>query len=406
MYTVGVSFLELLASLGAVQGGLLLVLVALRFRGKKNVPLAVLILVFSLRLGTIPSWNPATLLHYPWVYPLTAPLPFLFGPLLWLYARALVRDHGALPRRWALHFLPYLAELVAVVTTVYTLEGAEYAALIERIFEGTPPIWLPIRNGLKAVVNLTYVVATGMIAFGRAGAHVSRQRRLWLRTLTCIPPLSLVPFAFVSVYSPASAQLAQGEGGVFLILAAAMGLLIYGLTVMVMVAPEAPACPGAPSPADPAHRRPSGRAEDTNREMVPPPSERKPVGTISPEDCRDLAERAVARLEAGAYKDPELTEARLAAKLGVHPNRLSAAINYTYTLSFRSLLNRRRLRCFTETFSETPERQRTILDIAYGSGFPSKTTFNRVFKEVYGVTPSEWVAEKRQDAKKAAILDD
>mgnify|MGYP006272718739 CR=1 FL=1 len=401
---MGVNFLELLASLGALQGGLLLLVVVLRFRGKKNIPLALLILVFSLRLGTIPSWNSATLLQYPWVYPLTAPLPFLFGPLLWWYARALVRDHGAPPRP-ALHFLPYLAELIAVTVTVCTLREAEYTALIERIFEGSPPVWLPVRNGIKVAVNLGYVVAIGILAFGRAGAHVSRRRKRWLRTLTFIPPLSLVPFAFVAVYSPASAQLAGGAGGPFLILAGAMGVLIYALTVMVMVAPEEPACPadeGGRGGTQPEENPPSFSA----RRIVVTASERKPAGTLSPEDCKCLAERASARLEAGAYKDPELTEARLAAKLGVHANRLSAAINYTYSGSFRSVLNRRRLRCFTETLSANPERERTILEIAYGCGFPSKTTFNRVFKEVYGVAPSIWFAELRRSTEKTGILND
>jgi hypothetical protein len=79
------SGLELVATVGAVQGFLLLVLVGLRFRRRENLPLAVLLLVYSVRMGTIPLWNPATMTQYPWLFPVTTPLPFLFGPLLWWY---------------------------------------------------------------------------------------------------------------------------------------------------------------------------------------------------------------------------------------------------------------------------------------------------------------------------------
>ena len=110
--------LELLAALGAAQGFLLLVLIILRYRHHKSLPLALLLLAFSLRLGTIPSWNPQALIAHPWLFPATTPLPFLFGPLLWWAVRELARDTEARPRFLPLHFLPYAAETVAVTATV------------------------------------------------------------------------------------------------------------------------------------------------------------------------------------------------------------------------------------------------------------------------------------------------
>ena len=91
--------LEVLAALGAAQGVLLLVLIGLRYRYHKNVPLAILIVAVSLRLGTIPSWNAVTLLAHPWLLPLTTPLPFLFGFLVWWYAAELRAFEDARPRR-------------------------------------------------------------------------------------------------------------------------------------------------------------------------------------------------------------------------------------------------------------------------------------------------------------------
>ena len=74
------------ASFGALQGILLLVFITLRQRHPGNLPLALFLMVFSLRLATIPTWNYSILASHPWLYPATSPLPFLFGPLLWWYA--------------------------------------------------------------------------------------------------------------------------------------------------------------------------------------------------------------------------------------------------------------------------------------------------------------------------------
>ena len=275
--------LEVVAGLGALQGALLLALIGLRFRSAKNVPLGLLVLVFSLRLGTIPSWNVDTLLAYRWIYPATAPLPFLFGPLLWWYARALVRNSLAKPPYAPLHFVPYAAETAAVLITVYTADAATYTALVVSIFEGSPPLWLPIRNALKVVFNAGYVTAVAYIAFGPPGAHVSSAQKTWLRALVFVPLASLAPFAFVAVYGPASAYLASGESLPFTLVAAGMALLIYSITMLVIIAPEVTKLSASSTRPD---------------RHVP----------FAEEECRALASRVTRVMDQGAFLNPELTD--------------------------------------------------------------------------------------------------
>ena len=324
-------------------------------------------LVFSVRLGTIPSWNPEILLASPWLYPATAPLPFLFGPLLWWYARELAHEEDAPPPLLFLHFLPYVAEVAAVSYSVYMRSPSEYAALLQAIFAGTPPLWLPIRNGLKVVLNIVYILLTARIAFGTAMESLGSARRAWLRALVVLPITSLVPFAFVALYSAASASLAEGVTLPFVILAAAMALLIYTFSLLVLFAPDAPACGGVPG-------------------------KRRSLSTVPEEECRRLARQVAKRLEAGAFRDPELSLAQMAADLRVHPNRLSLAVNHVYGEPFRRLLNRYRLECFNQELLDGALERENILGLAFDAGFPSKSTFNRVFKEYYGVAPSVYAA--------------
>ena len=362
-------FLTLLAGLGAVQGFLLLLLIFLRFRHRKNLSLALLVLVFSLRLGTIPLWNPASLLAHPWLWPLTTPLPFLFGPLLWWYARELSSEADSPPPLLPLHFLPYILETFLVAVTVALMSPLGYREFVASVFAGSPPAWLPLRNGLKVALNILYVSLTGRIAFGPAGSRVLLPaNRLWLRSLVVVPIASLIPFAFVALYPGASAKLAEGAVVPFILVAAAMALLIYSFSFLVLLAPDGP----------------EGRG---------PVFGHHPAPGLTEAECRLLADLVCRRLDEGAYRNPELSLTRLARELEVPPNRLSSAVNCACNLSFRKLVNRRRVKHFVDETRAGALGRLSILELALEAGFPSKSTFNRVFKEEMKMSPSEY-AEK------------
>jgi AraC-like DNA-binding protein len=365
--------LELLAVAGALQGLLILLLIACRFRHVKNVALALLLLVFSIRLGTIPSWNAATLLAHPWLWPATTPLPFLFGPLLWWYARELGRDAPALPPFLPIHFLPYAAETVAIAATVGGMETESYGRFVASVFAGDPPLWLPVRNGLKIAVNVAYIALSARIAFGGDARRLPPARRHWLRVLVLIPAGVLAAFGFVAVNPAATARLAAGVATPFAVLAAAMAILIYAFSFLVLIAPSG-----------------------LDRGGVPLASAAAPA--VSDEECRRLADRALRALDAGAFQEPELTVASLAALLGVRPNRLSVAINRCFRASFRTVLNRRRLDFFAERAARGALARQTVLDLALEAGFPSKSTFNRVFKKEFGLAPTAYAENLRREA--------
>ena len=299
LYTTGVPFLVLLATLGAAQGALILLLIVCRFRNSKNAALALLVLVFSLRLGTIPSWSASNLMANPWLWPATTPLPFLFGPLLWWYAREIGRGAPAAPPLLPLHFLPYAAETIVVAATVSGMTPEAYGHFVASVFAGSPPLWLPIRNGLKVLVNIVYIALAARVAFGAAARCLSPAHRLWSRALVVVPAGVLLAFGFVAVNPAATARLADGVATPFVILAAAMALLIYTFSMLVLIAPSGLECSGIPL----GHR------------IIP---------ALSEEECLRLAARVRQRLDEGAFLDPELSLADLALQLDVHPNRLSS----------------------------------------------------------------------------------
>jgi putative ABC transport system permease protein len=90
------------------------------------------------------------------------------------------------------------------------------------------------------------------------------------------------------------------------------------------------------------------------------------------------------------YEDAELTLATLAVKLMLHPHDLSRIINVGLDKNFSDFINEFRVRDVIRKMQDQAYDRFTLPGIAYESGFNSKTTFNRVFKEITGKTPLEY----------------
>ena len=358
--------LTLIASLGAIQGGIILLSILLRFRHRKNLPLSVLLIVFSVRLATIPTWNPVILLKYPWIYPLTAPLPFLFGPLLWMYIRGLGSDTAERKRPVLLHFLPYIFETGSLIIMLVYMTASEYELFIHNVFSGNPPVWLPVRNGLKVFFNIVYLVLSAGIAFGRRSHRLSPAKRCCIKALVILPSVVLSAFAYVALPPSVTHDLAGGRVLPFFILTVAMAVLIYGISCILLVVPEISFL--------------TKKGKKAAAEQL-----------CSDRECENLMELVSIRFAEGAFHNPDLVLTDLASEFDVHPNRLSFAVNHCSGISFRNFLNKKRIEYFTSQISGGAHKNRSILEIAFDAGFPSKSTFNRVFKEETGMTPSEYV---------------
>jgi AraC-like DNA-binding protein len=90
------------------------------------------------------------------------------------------------------------------------------------------------------------------------------------------------------------------------------------------------------------------------------------------------------------YRDPELTSFTLAEQLKVHPNHLSQVINQHSNQNFFEYVNTLRINDVKEALQEPKFNTHSLLGIAFEFGFNSKASFNRAFKKITGMTPSEY----------------
>ena len=99
-----------------------------------------------------------------------------------------------------------------------------------------------------------------------------------------------------------------------------------------------------------------------------------------------------------SYKNEDLSLQSLAKEMSIPAHQLSWVINKEMKVTFSELVNSRRVEEVKRRLASPEDADKTLLDIAFDSGFKTKTSFNRVFKKLTGQTPSEY-RKSRQPAK-------
>lgn len=90
------------------------------------------------------------------------------------------------------------------------------------------------------------------------------------------------------------------------------------------------------------------------------------------------------------YLNDELTIQELAAKLNVSKHHLTQILNINLGRNFFTFINEYRIEAVKKRLVDPNYDHLTILGIAYDCGFNSKSSFNGLFKQYTGVTPSEY----------------
>ncbi len=88
------------------------------------------------------------------------------------------------------------------------------------------------------------------------------------------------------------------------------------------------------------------------------------------------------------YREMRLNRASLAKKIGIGEHYLSRIINHHFGKSFNDLINSYRIEEAKQRLHNEPAQQ--ITTIGFEVGFNSIASFNRVFKEKVGLSPTEF----------------
>ena len=91
------------------------------------------------------------------------------------------------------------------------------------------------------------------------------------------------------------------------------------------------------------------------------------------------------------YLNPELNLSDLAKMAHMSRGQLSEIINTAFEKNFNDFVNGYRVEAFKMMLQEDKHKQLSLLGIAQECGFNSKATFNRVFKKLTNLSPTEYL---------------
>ncbi|MBR7620854.1 helix-turn-helix transcriptional regulator [Phenylobacterium sp. 20VBR1] len=226
---------------------------------------------------------------------------------------------------------------------------------------------------------------------------------VWPR-LAPLPALMQTLFAAIAVYWTVAdwrADLVESRRRARAVTLVVIGLvtLVSGLLTRVVIAPESPAnyavhigLTGAYLAilASVLFQLTSGDV-GARLDFDATPARRKPPGVAPPDPA--LA-RLVALLETErVWEEEGLSLRGLAAKVGLPEYRLRRLIHEELGhRNFNALLHEHRIAEACRQLSDPALARTPILTIALSVGYASVNTFNRGFREILGVAPSEWRA--------------
>jgi len=377
--------LDIAVLLGGLQGlGLVAVLARRRDDRVANRLLAALVGALSLMLALGVIGRRAGFAGHPHLLGLGAPLPFLFGPLLYLYVAALTRPAERFEPRWLLHGIPFAAHVAFLLGAFYLRPGPEKLALALAQGGGRGSAVLRLFEALLAVQATAYLAASwgALRAYSRRiQGYFSDLGRIDLRWL-----MGMV-LAHAAVW-------AAVIGGLALRAAGALPESLRGLSQAVQAASTVVVfATGYVSLWQPALFQKAQAARVAEPALRPLPRYQR--NRIDDREAAALARRLTALMvERKPYRDGALTLQALADAVGVTPHMLSQVLNLHLRKSFYAFVNSYRAEELMAALSDPGKGGRGVLELAMDAGFNSKSTLNAFFKRYTGVTPTEFRAAR------------
>jgi AraC-like DNA-binding protein len=130
---------------------------------------------------------------------------------------------------------------------------------------------------------------------------------------------------------------------------------------------------------------------DTNFESTQESKPNYKNSGLSDDMVNQLFEKLVTHTEENKpFLDENLSLTTLAKQLDLTPNQLSQIINQKTPSNFFNFINGYRVEAVKEKLKDPAFSHYSILAIGYDCGFQSKSSFNKVFKQMVGMTPLEF----------------
>ncbi|WP_430409540.1 helix-turn-helix domain-containing protein [Kordia sp.] len=361
------SFLDLVLFAGIIQG--IFLIFSLQFVSQKNRD-ANKILTIIIGLATFIFAGKMALfqIKVPWIWRpalLTDCTIYLFGPLLYMYFRALVFKNHPKSILSFKHYIPSLL-LFAFFCWSLTVTTEEYFKLS---YTTTIGIIYFVMEFSGVALLITYTVMSYKIV--RKIKHSELKELVHARKLSRYLQFILIGLCMISAFWLFGILKTY-------ILHSYSSYIIYQLvwistaTFLFIV----------------------GYFSFTQPEIIRLPIDKKTIkkDRLRKDEVETIKEKLTQLiLEEEIFAHSDLSLKILAKKVDTSANNLSWLLNSVYGKTFYEFINEYRVKAFLSKVKEGEHKKQTILGIAMDSGFNSKSTFNKSFKMLMNDTPSRYI---------------
>lgn len=403
---------------GFLQG--LILCAILLYNWRKNSPsnllMAGLIAAIALRLGDLWLVRTGYFVEYPALALIASSFVYLWGPLLYLYAKALTHDQRRL-RYWP-HFIAFFCfcvppishmlsnteQQLAVIDFLWNNPGGSRAELPPILAQDAPYIWrvylryhlhglfFALQFGVYCVLVLRLIKNHN----DNLKQHYSSLEKINLRWLT---RLTAICIAFLLLYLLLNRSRILTVGHVDITAMWALGpflFMVVGVYLIGFMALQQPNILGVVQAAKDSPKVPEpslkvSSAEASKEEGAPQKYKRS---VLSDDDAREYTDRLMkVMLEEKLYLDSELTMPDLAKQASLAPYQVSQTLNGPMQQSFFAFVNYYRIELAKEMLIAPETAKMAIVELAVEVGFKSKSSFYDAFKRTTKMTPTQYKKE-------------
>jgi AraC-like DNA-binding protein len=305
-------------------------------------------------------------------------IPLTFGPFLYLYTVYLVENRNKFNPLHLLHFLPFL---IATAAYFVFFQG-EISFDDINYFKEDDMLWARLLYGLlffSSVLIYTVLTFVKLRSFRKQIAeefsYFSRPLRLyWVNFIALLFCLIFLTYFVVGGWNALTFEQNFDLTVLshFSLTILAYCISYFGLRQPLLFKPE--------QLID--QRLKADASTDTSVTST---------GRFSDEEASRLINKLEKIMEEEKpYLNPELTLAELSTRLDIQKHELTDLLNHYIEKNFFSFVNEYRLRSVIKKLGNEDYDHLTLMSIAYDSGFNSKSTFNSLFKQFTGTTPSQF----------------
>jgi len=289
---------------------------------------------------------------YPWLFwPITA-TPALIGPCFYFYIRSFYTQEIVLSRSKVLHFIPF----ILLITIFFPETIANPASGLELIDSATTIKKTLFTSYIKSILILGYLLyCLRLLSDEKLKSLLYQPGRKFLQVIIFLFLIVTVIGSFLSTLRWLGLSELYLADNVEL---SALSVFTYLLAYYVFY-----------------------------YDVKPIKIKDKYVNSALTESARKELSDSIKKLmgEHLLFLEENYSAKLLTAKLGISEQYLSEVIALEFKSNFNNLSNQYRFEHFKQLLLQ--DSNNNLLDLAYASGFKSKSSFNRVIKEYSGMTP-------------------